>query len=78
MSEAAGTGSLIYKDGSTSSLFYLNVADRLRLMSAATKSPEARQQLVEIVEAFEKLKGLCSSFENLKPRISITGPILPD
>jgi len=66
------------KDGSASSLFYLNVADRLRLMSAATKSPEARQQLVQIAETFEKLKDLCSSFENLKPRLSIKGPVLPD
>ena len=77
MREATGTYSVLPKE-SSSSLVYLNLADRLRLMGAATKSPEARQQLEQIADTYEKLKSLCAGFKNLKPKISITGPILPE
>lgn len=78
MSEGTGTYSRIQQDASSSSVVYLNVADRLRLMSAGTKSPEARQQLEQIADTYEKLASLCANFKNLKPKISITGPVLPD
>ena len=77
MSDVTGTYSLD-RDGRASSLVYLNVADRLRLIAAATKSAEAGQQLEQIADTYEKLKSLCANFKNLKPKISIIGPILPD
>jgi len=79
MAERTGICSLLDGELSSSSLLtYLNVAERLRLMSVATRSPEVRGQLQEIAETYEKLAALCSNFKNLKARLSITGPILPD
>lgn len=62
----------------SSSLVFLNVADQLRLMSAETKSIEIEQQLEQIADTYDQLVRLCANFKNLKPRIAITGPILPD
>lgn len=79
MSEATGTYSAMHHDGTaSSSVVYLNVADRLRLMSAGTQSTEVQQQLEQIAATYEKLASLCANFKNLKPRIAITGPVLPD
>jgi hypothetical protein len=75
MSEATGTYCLLDGDGQESSLLDLSVADRLRLMPAAT---EVEQQLEQIADTYDKLVRLCANFKNLKPRISITGPILTD
>ena len=77
MREATGMHSALPKE-SSSSLVYLNLADRLRLMGAASKCAETQQQLEQIADTYEKLKSLCASFKNLKPKISITGPVLPD
>jgi len=78
MSEATGRYSLLQQDVPSSLLTYLNVADRLRLMAAGTKSTEARQQLEQIADTYEKLLSLCTNFKHLKPKLSIMGPILPD
>ena len=78
MSDVTGSYSLLDRDGQGSSLVYLNVADRLRLTAAAAKSAEVGQQLGQIALTYEKLLSLCANFKNLKPKISIKGPILPD
>lgn len=78
MSEATETHSLPQHEIPPSLLPYLNVADRLLLMGAATISANVRQQLEEIAETYAKLASLCASFKNLQPKIAITGPILPD
>jgi hypothetical protein len=65
-------------DRQSSSLVFLNVADQLRLMSAEIKSVEIEQQLEQIADIYDQLVRLCANFKNLKPGISITGPILPD
>jgi hypothetical protein len=75
MSEATGTRSPLDGDTQASSLEYLSVTDRLRLLPAAT---EVEQQLEQIADTYDKLVRLCANFKNLKPKISITGPILPD
>ena len=63
---------------SSSLLTYLNVAERLRLMAMIANSTQIARQLQEIADTYEKLAGLCSRFEGLRAKLSITGPILPD
>jgi len=75
LSEAPGTSCPPDGDTQASSLEYLSVTDRLRLLPAAT---EVEQQLEQIADTYDKLVRLCANFKNLKPTISITGPILPD
>ena len=75
MSEASGTSSLVDGDDQESSLEYLSVTDRLRLLPAAT---EVEQQLEQIADTYDKLVRLCANFKNLQLKMSITGPILPD
>lgn len=78
MPEAMGICSLMHEEVSPSLRTYVNVVDRLLLMSAGIESAEARQQLEEIAETYERLESLCANFKNLKPRLTVTGPIFPD